>query len=285
MSQFNEALLFNKASELGAVQFGNIANIQEGAQVGVGPRTLQIDAATPLIFNPAIIVMLTAPTMWDAYPTAKNILKALFEMHAKSVSGLSFGYTLNFADTPNGHDGQVLSMPTNSQRTQVSPNFTWPEVYGNIVWNLHYKWIMDIQHPDTQVSHLASNLADENMPAWLLSTISASFIAIQPDPTGVPDRIIDASVYTAVMPTETGDLGIKREINSAEHHDRSITYKALVQHNDNTRELGRIVLKAMNAHKPNFQKASTFTGVESSLAGTGLDKEVQDALRDYQILT
>jgi hypothetical protein len=284
MSQFNEALLFNKAADLGAARFGNVSNIEAGAQLGIGPRILQIDAATPLIFNPAIIVMLTAPTMWDGYPIAKTVLKSLFEMHAKSISGISFGYTLNFADTPNGHDGQVLSMPTNSQRTQVSPSFTWPEIYGNIVWNLHYKWIMDIQHPDTQVSQLATSITDENMPPWLLSTISASFIAIQPDPTGVPDRIIDAAVYTAVMPTETGDLGIKREINSAEHHERSITYKALVQHNDNTRELGRIVLKAMNAHKPDFQRASTQKGIESSLAGQGMDKEVQEALRDYQLL-
>lgn len=137
MSQFNEALLANQAANLGAAQFADVANIQAGAQLGIGPRILQIDAATPLVFNPAIIVLLTAPTMWDRYPAAKNALKSLFEMHAKSVSGLSFGYTLNFADTPNGHDGQQLSMPTNSQRTAVSPSFTWPEIYGNVVWNLH----------------------------------------------------------------------------------------------------------------------------------------------------
>ena len=285
MSQFNEALLANQAANLGAAQFADVANIQAGAQLGIGPRILQIDAATPLVFNPAIIVLLTAPTMWDRYPAAKNALKSLFEMHAKSVSGLSFGYTLNFADTPNGHDGQQLSMPTNSQRTAVSPSFTWPEIYGNVVWNLHYKWITEIQHPDTQVSHLSANFSDDQVPAWLLSTISASFIAIQPDPTGIPDRIIDAAVYTAVIPTETGDLGIKREINSAESPERSITYKALVQHNDNTRELGRLVLKAMNAHKPDFQRATTYKEVESSLQGTGIDKEVQDALRDYQLLT
>ena len=285
MSQFNNALLFNQAAQLGATHFGNVANVQDGAQNGIGPRILQIDAVTPLIFNPAIIVLLTAPTMWDQYPLAKQTLKALMEMHAKSVTGISFGYTMNFAETPSGHDGQQLPMPTNTQRTAVSPSFTWPELYGNIVWNLHYKWLTDIQHPDTQVSHLSANFSDENIPPWLLSTISASFIAIQPDPTGIPDRIIDAAVYTAVMPTETGDLGIKREINSAESPDRSVTYKSIVQHNSNTRELGRLVLKAMNAHKPDFQKATTYSGVEASMQNTGLDKEVQEAMRDFQLLT
>lgn len=278
------ALLTSKAAELGAVSFGSVANIQSGAQLGVGPRIMSIDAATPLVFNPAMIILLQAPTMWDNTPTAKQVLKALMEMHAKSVSGISFGYTLNFSETLNGHDGQQLSMPTNSQRTAVNPSFTWPEIIGNVVWNLHYKWIMDIQHPDTQVSQLSATLEDGNVPSWLLTTISASFIAIQPDPTGLPDRIIDAAVYTGVMPTETGDLGIKREINSAEHPERTIAYKAIVQHNDNTRELGRLVLKSLNLHKPDFQKATTFTQVESSLNNAGLSKEVSDALADFKIM-
>lgn len=286
MATFNEALLANKAAEVGAASFLNISNIQEGAQNGAGPRIPKLDAATPLVLNNAIIVLLSAPTMWDPYPMATQSLKALFEQHAKSVTGIDFGYTLNFNDTQNGHDGQSLSMPTHSQRTPVSPAFTWPEIYGNLVWNLHYKWIMDIQHPDTQVSQLSSQFSEDQVPPWILSAISASFIAIQPDPTGIYDRIIDAAVYTAVMPTETGNLGIKREIGGTpETPERSITYKALVQHNDNTRELGRLVMKSLNIHKPDFQRATTYTGVDDSLASLGLSKEVEEALRDNQLLT
>lgn len=284
MTAMTNALLANEAANLGAARFANVANIQEGGQLGIGPRILQIDAATPLVLNPAIIVLLSAPTMWDKYESAKKTLKALFEMHAKSVSGIDFGYTLNFSDILVGHDGQHMSMPTSSTRTAAAPSFTWPEIYGNVVWNLHYKWITEIQHPDTQMSQLSAAFDEGEVPAWLMSTFSASFIAIQPDPTGIPDRIIDAAVYTAVIPTETGNLGLKRDIGSTESPERSIAYKALVQHNDNTRELGRLVLQSMNAHKPDFQRATTYSAVDTGLQGTGVDKEVQDALRDFQLL-
>ena len=86
------------------------------------------------------------------------------------------------------------------------------------------------------------------------------------------------------MPTETGDNGFKREINSAEHPERTINYKALVQHNDNTRELGRLILQSLNIHKPDYQKATTYESVETSLQGSGIDKEVKDALQDFKIL-
>ena len=285
MSTFNQALLASVAGNIGAASYTKIANIQEGGQLGAGPRILQLDAATPLIFNPAIIVLLSAPTMWSNNAVAKKTLKALFELHAKSVSGIGFGYTLNFAESLVGHDGQNMSMPTNSQRTAVNPSFTWVEGPGQIVWNLHYKWITDIQHPDTQVSRLSATLNANTIPAWLLSTVSASFMAIQPDPTGLPDRIIDAAVYTGVIPTETGDNGMKRDINSAEAPERTISYRAIVQHNDNTRELGRIVMQSLNAHKPDFQRATTYSGIESSISDLGMSKEVEDALRDYQLLT
>lgn len=285
MSTFNEALLYNQAEQFGAPRFSSMANIEAGAQNGIGPRIPRLDAATPLIFNNSIIVMLSAPSMWDNYPELQRQLKALYELHARSVSNIDFGYTLDFHEQAMSHDGQQLPMPTTSKRTAVGPTFTWGEQHGNIVWNIHAKWISDVQNPDTQVSQLSSQMADDEIPPWLLSTISASFIAVLPDPTGIPDRIIDAAVYTAVMPTETGMIGFKREIGGAgESPERSVTYKGIVQHNDNTRELGRLVMAARNLHKVDYRTATTYAGVDDTLSGMGLSKEVEDAMRDFKLM-
>jgi hypothetical protein len=279
------ALLFNQAASLGGTPFGPIANIDEGAQNGIGPHILKMDAATPLIMNNCIIVLLSTPGFMDGNVLAQRTLKALWERHAKSWSGIDFGYTLDFHEQQNSNDGQQLPMPTTSKRTAVSPQVTLPEISGNLCWNFHYWWISNIQNPDTQVSQLSAMLDDGTMPQWLISTLSASMIVIQPDPTGLPERIIDAAVYTAMMPTETGNIGFKKEIGgNGESPERQITYKALVQHNQNTRELGKLIMQAQQLHKPDFTRALTFNGVDTALSGMGLSKEVNEALRDFRMV-
>lgn len=214
------------ASALGGTPDTRMANLEAGGQLGVGGRILSLDGATPAVFNCCHIVVLQTPTMWNNTEEGRILaktVKALFEVHAKDVSGIDFGYTLNFTDSLIGHDTQNASMPTTSTRSGVSPAFTWTEAYGNVVWNTMYKWIMDIQHPDTQVSYLSS-INNETVPEWVYSAFSLSFIAIQPDPTGIPGRIYDAAVYSQVVPTETGMIGFKRTPGTAEVPDRTVTF-------------------------------------------------------------
>lgn len=268
---------------------GAVADIQKGGQLGVGPRIMNLDSATPQVFSPAIIVMMQTPGMWKDIPSLTRIIKSLWELHAKSISGIDFGYTLNTADSLVGHDGQNISMPLNTQRSQVSPSVSWTELYGNLVWNVHYKWLMDMNHPDTQTSYLSAQAelasgADgiSSIPPWLITTFSCSFMAIQPDVYGTYDRIIDAAFYTCCFPTETGNLGIKREINNHEQQERTINYKAIVQHNDNTREVGALIMKALNFHKVDYQRALTLPNVGGNLEEHGHQKSVKEAIDSFK---
>src|SRR5574344_2858757 len=153
-----DALISNNTSvtNFGGPSCGNVGNIQQGGQIGLGPRIMQMDGGTPLPFNAATIVMLQPPTMWDSFPELQSALKALFELHARGVDGIDFGYTEEFSDVLVGHDGQSASMPTVTKRTAVSPSFTWDEIYGNLVWNIHKLWLTHINHPDTTCSLLSS---------------------------------------------------------------------------------------------------------------------------------
>ena len=274
---------------------GHVADVGASGQMsGIGPRIMNLDGATPQIFPPAIIVMLQTPTMWKSVNNNAlgRMLKNLWELHARSISGLDFGYNLNSQDSLIGQDGQNLSMPTNTQRSPVSPTPTWIELYGNLVWNFHYRWIMDINHPDTQNSYLSAIKAAtsksgddsylQDLPPWVISTFSCSFMAIQPDPYGTYDRIIDAALYTACFPTETGMIGMKKEVNVHEQMERSIPYKGIVQHNDNTREVGALILKALNFHKPDYQRATTLATMDGSLVDAGTSRQAAEAITAYK---
>ena len=269
---------------------GAVADVQKGGQNGIGSRILQIDSATPLIMNPCIIVVTQAPTMWKNNPEIGQMLRALWEVDAESIDGIDFGYTVGVADTIVGHDSQSLKMPTQTARTAVNPSVTWTEKYGNIVWGLHYQWLCAMQHPDTNSSYLSTiaaltsnNETSEynHIPPWILSAFSMSFMAIQPDPTGHWSRIIDAAYYTGVFPTETGNLGLKRQLNTSDKVARTISYTGIVQHNDNTREVGALIMKALQVHRPDYQRAATIPGINADIANFGNSAAGKDATYAY----
>lgn len=277
--------LISGASAYGTTRFGQVPNLTLGGQLGIGPNIPKIDLVTPLVLNPTVFIVLELPTMWDAFPERKAMMKALVEQHAKTISGVDFGYQLNTGESAVGHDTQNLSVPTNTTRTSISPSFTWMDLYGALAWNLIRAWIFDIQHPDTQASLMSAQLETDNIPAYLMSAFSMSMIGIQYDPTMVPDRIIDAAFYTCMFPTETTEFGFERQVGQAQTKERTIPFKGIVQHNENTRELGKVVAQNLAIHKINYQLAPTSAGVSADLSDVGIGKEVRDAMRDFKLVS
>ena len=116
--------------------------------------------------------------------------------------------------------------------------------------------MFDIQHPDTNSSALpAMGVMDENMPGWTMSAYSMSMLFIQPDPTGLPDRIIDAFVICNMFPKDMGEIGFQRQLGTTETKERSINFSGIVQHNNNTKELGIRVMKMLGLHRINYNNA------------------------------
>ena len=271
---------------IGAGPNQTVANIIDGAQNGVGTHIPYIDGTQPQVFNPIYWVVLGYPSIWDlkGYEYNKAIAKALMERHATSISGIDISYTLNYSDGQIGHDSQVLSTPTNTVRNAVSPSFTFRELKGNLVWNFFKRWLWDINHPDTNASFVAALIEDESMfPEWVVSTYSMTCMAIQFDETGLPGKIIDAVVYAGMFPTETGDMGLEKQLGSSKTMDRTINFKAIMQHNANTRELGIYVAEALNLHRMNYNIATTATGINLNLKTMGLDAEQQRILNEFRL--
>ena len=250
-----EALIQNVVG-LGNHLQGHVANVFHSGQNGTGIRITKLDGATPLVFNPVIPVVLTVPTMWNKFPQKQEMLRALMETHARNISGIDFSYALEATQIQLGHDGQQMDVPTRTTRSQVSPSATFTEYTGNIIYKFFSDWMFDIQHPDTNASALpAMGVMDEDMPGWTMSAYSMSMLFIQPDPTGLPDRIVDAFVVVNMFPKDMGEIGFQRQLGTSETKERSINFTGIVQHNNNTKELGIRTMQMLGLHRINYNNA------------------------------
>lgn len=240
------------AAALGALSGDQIANVARSGQLGVGIRMPKLDGATPQVFVPATAVVLNTPRFLDPWPELGDMLRSLMETHAKAITGIDFSYTVETAETPVGHDGQTMKVPLKTTRSGVSPQATFTELTGNPIWNLFRRWMYAIQHPDTNMSALSAYVdKSSDLPAWYMSAFSMSMLFIQGDPSGLPDRIVDAIVVTNMFPTAIGELGIQRQLGTSEIKDRTIEFTGIVQHNANTKLLGKKVAAVLGAHRIN----------------------------------
>lgn len=284
--------LIKHASDLGVSELDEkypsyAANVIEGGQLGTGVQISRIDAATPLVFNPAVVLVTSTPSMWDNIPYAQRMLRSLVETHAKSVTGIEPNYTLETASVPVGWDGQELKVPTRTTRAAVDPVFTWGEVTGNVVWNMIRKWIFDIQHPDTNASLMSAILGDSAVKPFVMSSFSMSVVVIQYDMTMRPENIIDCEYISCMFPTTTGDLGIERTHGTTKPMERSIPFTGLLQHNANTKWLGQELAELMQFHKVNYDKAIAGPGASAStlnnlIPTAGVNNEMKTVLNYFK---
>lgn len=282
----DDAILNVDAQSTGAGALDLASNITYSGQVGSGIRFTKLDGATPAVFNPTVIVVLNTPSMWERFPKAQAMLRAIIETHATSVTNIDFGYTLETAETVVGHDGQTLKVPTRTTRSSVEPSIEVPEYPGMPVYNLFKQWMFDIQHPDTNASVLPSKMlpggeytpnsatSDGNftdMPGWYVSAYSMSIAIIQYDPSGLPDRIYDAAIITNMFPTSIGDVGFNRQIGTTEMKPRTIQFTGLIQHNEMTKALGVNIAKMLSMHKVDYDFALPGLAGASAVDASSVD--------------
>ena len=256
---------FDESRRLGLIDNGSglITDLQASGQLGYGIKPGALDGATPLVLPPAIIYVTQTPAMWDGSDEGvvlSRVVKSMFETHARSVTGIEIGYTLESGQGAVGHDGQQMDAPTVSKRAAVNPSITYGEITGNLVFRVHQTWIWDIADPDTQIS--LARIPEADVLPFTMSTYALSFIALQFDQTYTADRLLGAIYITNVYPQGTGDFGLKREIATANVQERPITYTGLAIENEYIYNLGKSIAADLGLHaKGNyFNPASPYEG-------------------------
>jgi len=274
--------IIRDVGRIGSVPEASVANLSVGAQLGLGSHLAQLDAATPLTFSPIFPIVVHSPTMFKNIPYADDVMKALFEKHAKSISGIDFEYQLEGSPTPVGHDGQQLYMPTQSRRSPVSPQFTWQEVSGNLIWNFISTWIQNCRHPDTQASMVSAIESGEAVTPQLMSSFSADVLFIQFDSTMRPENIIDGFMVTSMWPQQTGMAGFARTPGEVTMPDRSVTFYGLLQHNTNTKRVAKQIAEVIGLHRVNYDVSTPVANqIANRLLNKGLQQEVAEAVSSF----
>lgn len=261
---------FQKAENLGLIDTGTglITDLEIAGQLGYGIKPGALDGATPLVLPPAIIYVTQTPAMWNTGTEQDQclarVVKAMFETHAHSVTGIEIGYTLESGQGAVGHDGQQMDAPTVSKRAAVNPSITYGEITGNLVFRVHQTWIWDMADPDTQIS--LARIPEAEMMPFTMSTYALSFIALQFDQTYTANRLLGAIYVTNVYPQGTGDFGLKREIGTAQVQERPITYTGLAIENEYIFNLGKSIAADLGLHyKGNYYNpASPYEGTSGA---------------------
>lgn len=253
-----------------------VGNIAKGAQNGIGNDLKSLAASTPIILPPIIPIVVQIPSMWRAKSGMKSFMKALFERHATSISGVDTELTLNTVTTSIGKDGQVLEVPTNASRANPTPTFTWQELVGNPIWKFHEEWIQSITNPIDSRTR-----ATEGDAPFTAENYSMTMMFIQPDPTFHAKNIVDAYFIANMFPKTTGPNGFGKEDGNFKTETRSIAYSGILQKNSRVLDIGRDIMAALNIPSTDWWKASPITdGIDKALRGLGIEEEVANAIRD-----
>lgn len=167
----------------------------------------------PYLRRDIIPIVLQTPRMFDLFPNSKYwhaAVKALFEVHLKTIDGLNSSLTAEFVEQDMGLSGATLEEVANVEREKISLSGTVTEKYGNPVEVLIDIWMRyGMMDPDTK-DPLISRLDTKNeigayTPEWKTCTI----LFIEPDVLN--RRPIHAWLVSNIMPKANPEIIGKRD--------------------------------------------------------------------------
>lgn len=190
------------------------------------------------------------PSKWVA------TLKALVELHPKSIEGLNGGLTVEVVENAAGGGGEMQEDPSNVTRARSVPVFVWTERYGKPINAFLKNWIeLFLMDPVTKVPGIMQTGAAK--PSDILPDYySMTVMFVEADPTDT--KVIDAWLCTNMYPKTDGTVEGRRELAAAmEGVDHSIEFTALTQKGKGVNAVAQTLLDGVNTSvvNPNSRPA------------------------------
>jgi hypothetical protein len=214
MSRLTDALL------TGAYQRENdkpVLDLRNGGQHGWSPNIEEFISNQAYISRPLTCILLEPPKMFSVMPDSEKwvaSLKALFELHARSIDGFSAGLSVDTEEHPLGGAGEQQQEITNVTRERSQPKFTFIEKYGRPIQSLIEYWIRyGMMDPDTKYA-LLGTMGEDAVKDLLADWYSATCLFFVTDP--LFKKIDKAWVTTNMFPLGTGDITAKRDLTAAQ---------------------------------------------------------------------
>lgn len=279
MARLTESLLGGRAYSLG--EDTAMLNLAHGAQQGWAPNLGEIINNQAYIRRNLHCILLEAPKFFNLMPNPEmwyQSLKALFEVHARTIEGLNAGLKVEHDEHAVGGGGEFQQEVTDVKRDRSEPVMGFVEKYGMPIQTLLEYWIryghMD---PDTKYP-LITTLSGEKPSDLLLDWNTATCLFFEPDPTHT--KIQKAWITTNMMPKGTGEIIGKKELQAAsEVLNLSIEFTGVSQYNRGAKVLAQRILDSINKTNANPYLRSAFLqgpSADVDRAPEGFKKSVED---------
>lgn len=253
MARLTDALtgITNKAYAKGHTQ--PMLDLNNGGQMGFAPDLTEWVSNQAYVRRNVFCLLLEAPQFFQYLPEPDkwvNTLRALVELHPKTIEGLNAGLTVEVAETPVGGGGEMQEEFTDVKRARTQPVFTFDEKYGMPIQTFIREWITQgMMDPDSKVANVGT-IAGKRPTDMLADQYSMTCAFIEPDPTH--RKVMKSWITTNMFPKGTGDIIGKRDLTSAsEILTLSIEFTGVSQFNLGTNVLAQKLLDNININNAN----------------------------------
>lgn len=228
-SRVTEALLEGRAQSEGTTS--PMLDLRHGGHYGLSNVLGEWVSSAAYVQRNMFPVLLAAPKFFQNSIHSASLtaqLRALVELHPRSIEGLQSGLTVETASTPVGGSGEEQDEVVNVVRAKSAPVFNFYEKYGRPIQSFLAWWIQyGLMDPDTKqanVGTLASGYPTDMLPDQYAMTM----LFIEPDPTH--RRVVKSWLCTNMFPKGTGDIIGKRDVTSSlSLQELSIEFSAITQ--------------------------------------------------------
>lgn len=248
-----------------------MVDVRQGGQQGYAPDLSQFVSNSAYVQRPLVALLMEAPVGFQFLPDPDfwvGALKALIEMHPKSISGLARGITLDFVENAVSGGGEIQQDVTDIKRARSAPSFTYVEKYGRPIQNFWEQMLlMLVGDPDTKVPGIAT-LGGARPTDLLPDMYSFTTLFFEPDPTF--STVVKAWLTTNMLPMSTGDITAKRELSSAmDTNEFTIEFTGLSQSSMGVMMFAQSILDQINMTNANPNLAPAFLeGIEADVAAS-----------------
>lgn len=255
-------------------------DLSYGGQGGWTPNLVEWVSNQAYVRRNLICILLEAPKLFTLFPNSSKwiqSLKALVELHTRSIEGFNAGLTVETDEHPVGGAGEMQQEVTDVKRARTEPRFTFIEKYGRPIQTLLDYWIRyGLMDPETKFA-LASTLS--NRPQDMLADwYSMTCLFIEPDP--LHRRVTQAWVTTNMYPLSNGDITGRRDLTAAQELlTLDITFAGISQYGAGVNKFAQTILDRITLTNADpFMKPSWIQSASSDVnaVSTGYQSYVQN---------
>ena len=267
MARLTDALLSDRGFARGAQH--QMLDPTYGGQFGWAPNLNEWISNQAYVRKNLIAILLEAPQFFQLMPEPDkwvSSLKALVELHPRTIEGFNAALTVETDNHPVGGGGELQDEVINVTRARTEPVFGYTEKYGMPIQSFLYNWITyGLMDPDTKfamVGTLEGNKPTDMLADWY----SMSCLFIEPDPSH--QHVVKSWVTTNMFPKTTGEITGKRDLTTgSELSQLNVEFTGISQFNLGTNAFAQAILDNINITNANpYLRPAFIQGVSADVA-------------------